>query len=429
MPAIAPISGNTTLRVGFTTTLTDATAGGTWSSSDPAIATVGASTGIVNGIAVGSCSIIYTVGSDSMAVTMTVNALSLSNGMDVTEVYNALKNRVLWQSQGAASDSGRYFEDFHTLCDPALLKDLQPTLSPSSDTYTAYLENLQRSVILDSINAIYNKPQLLDKNKLCFFRSDRLYLQPVANSNQFVGLAISLSQGDYVTQLTQLLLFFDKDCTFNMNLYDDMLLDPIYVKQVSAKAYEQTVVDLAEDVIFRNLTDGDINGGRKYFGYYQSDIQAQGARALYYNLNYNRFHPCNVIAFSAPLWTDPNGNRNFNRYTIGANNLMYGLNAKVSTYRDATNNIIQNAQLFDQLIGLQMAAKIVEAIIYSYRSNSSQRQIQSNDQLQHLYEELNLAKPSDEIPYSVGLRKKIEREVFRVKDGFQKKGVTHVGTA
>ncbi|MCD6011497.1 MAG: surface protein [Flavipsychrobacter sp.] len=60
-PAPAPIAGVATTTVGGTSTLSDATAGGTWSSSNTAIATVSASTGLVTGIAAGTCTITYTL--------------------------------------------------------------------------------------------------------------------------------------------------------------------------------------------------------------------------------------------------------------------------------------------------------------------------------------------------------------------------------
>ncbi len=58
----AAISGPSTVCVGATITLTDATTGGTWSSSSTAIATAGLSTGIVTGVAGGSVNIYYTTG-------------------------------------------------------------------------------------------------------------------------------------------------------------------------------------------------------------------------------------------------------------------------------------------------------------------------------------------------------------------------------
>lgn len=55
------INGNPETCIGYTTTLTDSIAGGTWSSSNTSIATVGSSTGIVTGVATGTCLISYTL--------------------------------------------------------------------------------------------------------------------------------------------------------------------------------------------------------------------------------------------------------------------------------------------------------------------------------------------------------------------------------
>ena len=55
-----PITGTLSLCAGNTTPLADATAGGTWSSSTTAVATIGAGTGIVNGVSSGTSTITYT---------------------------------------------------------------------------------------------------------------------------------------------------------------------------------------------------------------------------------------------------------------------------------------------------------------------------------------------------------------------------------
>ena len=62
VPVVAGISGTANLCTGTSTTLTDAASGGTWSGSDNTIATVDGSTGMVTGVAVGSVTISYTVG-------------------------------------------------------------------------------------------------------------------------------------------------------------------------------------------------------------------------------------------------------------------------------------------------------------------------------------------------------------------------------
>jgi uncharacterized protein YjdB len=70
---IAPITGSTAICAGSTSALTDATTGGTWSSSDTSIATVNPASGLVYGVSGGTAIISYTVSGFSRTVTMTIN--------------------------------------------------------------------------------------------------------------------------------------------------------------------------------------------------------------------------------------------------------------------------------------------------------------------------------------------------------------------
>ena len=75
-PAPAPITGTTTICAGSTTTLSDPTPGGTWSSSTTSYATVGMTTGIVTGIIYGA-DILYNIAPGCAArVFVTVNTTS-----------------------------------------------------------------------------------------------------------------------------------------------------------------------------------------------------------------------------------------------------------------------------------------------------------------------------------------------------------------
>lgn len=68
-------TGATSVCVGSTTTLTNTSGAGTWSSSGPGIASVGAGTGVVTGVSAGNVSIVYTLACGaSVSYNMTVNA-------------------------------------------------------------------------------------------------------------------------------------------------------------------------------------------------------------------------------------------------------------------------------------------------------------------------------------------------------------------
>jgi uncharacterized protein YjdB len=73
-PLPAAIGGTAVMCAGASTTLTNTVSGGTWSSSNTGIATVGSATGIVNGVAAGNADITYTLPTGCFAVkTVTVN--------------------------------------------------------------------------------------------------------------------------------------------------------------------------------------------------------------------------------------------------------------------------------------------------------------------------------------------------------------------
>ncbi len=88
--AIHTISGTASACVGNTSTLTDATAGGHWSSSNAAVATVGSSTGVVTAVSAGTCTITYMVGTSIATITFTVNPEAPISGGSTVDVGSAL---------------------------------------------------------------------------------------------------------------------------------------------------------------------------------------------------------------------------------------------------------------------------------------------------------------------------------------------------
>ncbi len=75
-PPPSAISGISTVCVGNTTLLTDSLSGGTWSTSNPAVASVGSVSGIVSGLSAGTATIYYVMGASCYATrSVTVNPL------------------------------------------------------------------------------------------------------------------------------------------------------------------------------------------------------------------------------------------------------------------------------------------------------------------------------------------------------------------
>ena len=73
--ALPSITGPTSLCLGTSITLSDATPGGTWSSSNPIIATISPATGVTTGVGAGTATIGYTDGVSTVTLVITVNPL------------------------------------------------------------------------------------------------------------------------------------------------------------------------------------------------------------------------------------------------------------------------------------------------------------------------------------------------------------------
>jgi uncharacterized protein YjdB len=108
--APAAITGTANVCIGANITLTHATSGGTWSSSNPAIGSIDATTGVVTGIAVGTISVSYVV-SNGCFTTKTINVNNLppaiSGTMAVCEAATSALTCVIggsatWSSSNTA---------------------------------------------------------------------------------------------------------------------------------------------------------------------------------------------------------------------------------------------------------------------------------------------------------------------------------------
>ena len=87
VPVIPPITGLPKECVAGTTTLYNDTLGGVWSSSDDAIAVVDASTGVVTGVGVGTCTITYYYANEfgcSTFVTITDTVITIPSALPVS---------------------------------------------------------------------------------------------------------------------------------------------------------------------------------------------------------------------------------------------------------------------------------------------------------------------------------------------------------
>lgn len=345
-----------------------------------------------------------------------------TNGFNYSQVVNALFGRIGWRQEtidgapvangaNATSRSGRYFQDFHAVASLNVVKKILDDAGASDLEINAWLDSFQRSVILQALNGVLNEPERLELG-LDFVRYGEQIDRAIISGNSFVGRRITpAALADVAIQLDSVSLYFDTDITFPLYLYQEGRKAPLWTDNVTAIAHEKTVVNLPDLVL--GFLSANHFGGAYYFGYYQSDLGAVKA------IDESRMvSPCACLWRVEFIESDKVGGDAFNRQVIKGSPWSHGLNIQLTAFRDWTAGITKNPGLFDELLGLQMAAQILERALFSIRSNPTERILK--DQLLTLgISDLTGTTPGvPEAAVTIGLREMIRREVLRVKKSF-----------
>lgn len=353
-------------------------------------------------------------------------AIKYSNGFDVAKVMTALLNRRRWRKPTRSdfpfalsgnnvwADDDPYspvFESVHKIVTPYNIWKVQEDADINEANFNAYLQRLQTDVVLKCLTSVFNKSEILEK-KFMFERFGRQdYLNP--NEGRFVGVRIQPAKAfDKTVQIDSVALLFNGDVTFNLYLFHDSQPKfPLKTISVVAQANKQTIVSIGEFLSYSGVSN---KSGAYYLGYFQDDLGSVQA----INEIVQQFNTCyNFGATPVELPALPG-------HIIDSNQISFtikthGFNLQLSAFRDFTQMIIDNAYLFDNLVGLQMAADVIEMIQNNTRTNKDQRI--TADLTKQLYTDLNMASATDESPFVPGLKDRIQKEVCRVKQEFYPK--------
>lgn len=346
----------------------------------------------------------------------------MTNGFDISALFAALVGRIGWRQStiaGApvltdgvkASSGGRHYNDVHALCTTVNVKAVQENPAINDAGLNAVLVDMDKAVIADAITAVFDQPETIEQI-LLYEREEKNHV-PVINAGYFVGYCFELAPTNTVAvQVNSATLLFDGDVAFNLYLFKDGASAPVVTVGVSALANELTVVDLA-GIVMRYVS-ATSKGGRYYLGYFQADLGS--ARAIREQCEFNTPN----MFEAEPVYAKQVGNTtNFDRENVIKSSTPFGINLQVTSYRDWTAKITQSPAMFDNLRMLLMGHKVLQQIIYSNRSNGTQRNLLEGINGAFAMAELNGSAPISEGPPPVtGLSTKIKAEVARLKKQF-----------
>lgn len=339
-----------------------------------------------------------------------------TNGFNHDQVIASLKDRIGFrQPTGAGapvlttavttSQSGRYFQDFHALVTVENIKACMELPSASDAQLIIQLAGMRDAAILRALNGVFTAPQVIDQPRMIHRREGTNdVLEP--KSGRFVGYQIRVSDTpDAAVQIDSLQLYFNQAATFNVYLFKDG--DPVAVWDQEVTAVANTLTDVP--------LDGKVlNRGLYYLGYFENDLGSVSAYRQ--QVCDEDFDPCYYDA--DPITADATGATTFNRDEISESEQPIGLNLEISSFKDYTTAIRRKAAAFDELIGLTLAYSTIENMLYSARSNATERILKDQLIKVGIQMDLNGAAPVTDSPQITGLRQRIDRETRRVKQSF-----------
>jgi len=427
---LSPIIGSDFVSVGYTTTLTINATGGVWSSTDENVATV-SSAGVVRGVNLGTAMIVYTLGSDVSSKSLNVNPVRLTNGFNLDRILPAFRQRIGWHQPlntdkptlselNKKSTSGRYYDrGFHKAVTVMNVYDTQETTNITDDQFNDYLIQEDDACTVRVLQSVFDKPTFIE-HKPNYTRYGNITPYNIPNQGMWCGYRLNVATGDYAAVINSISLYFSDVATFNIYLFNDILLEPVYTKQVTTVANNQTRIQLEW---LMNYVDSSDNGGNTngniggvwYLVYNQAEVAASNPNCQAIDEQLNVWTMGKVLG-AFPIQAKQDGTFTYNRTSLSVNFRSYGINIEYSCYRDYTQKIIQNEQMFDEARGLMMAVNVCEGILNGTRANGESRQMYDN--LQGLKLDLDLAFPTEERPFTTGLKGRLAKEIKHVSGGF-----------
>jgi hypothetical protein len=268
--------------------------------------------------------------------------------------------------------------------------------------------NKQKAVIAKALQSVFSETEYHEQ---CFLydRYQSELEKTIANSGKAIGYRICLAKKfDLAVQINTLQLYFNEVATFNVYLFKHGKRTPIKTKSVTTIANEKTEVSLTDWIL--SYRESSVY----YVLYMQADLgSAQAIQEQAQDVETCMFDADAISCYTTGI--------EFNRINISETLLPQGLNMQVSSFRDFTQNILNQAHLFDELIGLTMAYQVLEDILYSTESSARERVLKGQISEAGLQLDLKGAAPISEGPKTKGLQQRIEAEIARVKRSFYPK--------
>jgi len=310
--------------------------------------------------------------------------------------------------------SGKYFDDFNVLTSIKNLKDTQENAGINERDFNEYLKALQyKSIrfVLENVfdNKVYENTSILANS----VKNDGTIS---LDTNTFYGVEIDLMKSrEIALKINQIGLFFDSSGSFDLHLFHSGNNAPIKSWAVTTVSKTEVFTDINE-VLY--AYSKNIKGGKYFLGFRSVDVvgspinrQELIRQSCFVGIEFIRVPMTSLEMFN----TDD---------VIYTSDEYLNIDYLVET--DYTELIVGNSNSFDFAIGLQQSVNVLEQISNTTRSNSTERNLSAIRVEAFL--ELNGNDTNPNLPFKVGITSKLNDEINKLKQRFNRRCRASVGT-
>ncbi|HPT12592.1 MAG TPA: hypothetical protein PLP69_08180 [Bacteroidales bacterium] len=309
-----------------------------------------------------------------------------------------------------ASSSGLYYQHGSGLCTVQNIKDTVEDASISDDNLNTVLSNFSKSALNRICAQIFDENDHIDTGLL--YKYENKWSELLANDTSFVGFEIDLSKrNDLTLVINSLILEFDSVTTKKILLFNS---------QQNAAIKSKSITTVAKTAKYEGV-DWKLNdlqyGGKWYIGYLRSasDVPMAVKRNFQMSNYQTEFCDVDIRPIKINGWTSETM---FDPSTIIYESDTWGLNFDLSLFQDYTYIVKSNVNRFAPALQLQVCSQVIDMISNTTRSNRNERLSKA-----YALMELNGNKNNPNLPFSVGLNTRLGKEIKRLKDTFNPRGI------
>ena len=309
------------------------------------------------------------------------------------------------ESTLTASSSGMFFEQYSSYVNVRNIYDSQPYADISETNFNIWLTNAIKDSISKVIQRCFSKNDLIENALLYSYSTRKTSAYELANGQDFVGYEITVSKRkDLSVFINKIFTEFSGTGTVKILLFNDNKESTIQTQEVivTDKSAKETVLNWA--LPYAN----SVTGGKYYIGYLTDGLVPKAINRDYESAAVRHcYNALKIQPIKVANWTDETL---FDIEAVEYTSETWGLNFDISSFRDYTSYIVNNKNMFVEVIGYQFAADMLGMMITSNRTNATERLQKGN-----LLLELQGNYTNEELPTFKGVNSKLESSVKEVQ--------------